>query len=126
MPFDWPLESHGLMAWNCKTHPSSPKRIFILYDRNNLSGPATGPLSDPPKSHRLVCLLVRGLGLLSRLAHRVLRLLVRALHTLLRTRSRLHQPPLTVLSSSGRNQTSGACGTHTRSSAGNAASAISR
>ncbi len=34
------------------------------------------------------------------------------------TRSRLHQLPVTVFSSSGRNHTSGACGTHTRSSSG--------
>jgi hypothetical protein len=39
-------------------------------------------------------------------------------HADLRTRSRLHQLPVTVLSSSGRNQTPGACGTQTRSSSG--------
>src|SRR6187549_878883 len=43
----------------------------------------------------------------------------------LRTRSRLHQLPVTVFSSSGRNQTSGACGTQTRSSSGTAWIAIS-
>ena len=41
------------------------------------------------------------------------------------TRSRLHQLPVTVLSSSGRNQTPGACGTQTRSSSGMAWMAIS-
>ncbi len=44
---------------------------------------------------------------------------------LLRTRSRLHQLPVTVFSSSGRNQTSLACGTQTRSSSGIAWTAIS-
>src|SRR5688572_3418774 len=44
---------------------------------------------------------------------------------LLRTRSRLHQLPVTVLSSSGRNHTPGACGTQTRSSSGIAWTAIS-
>ena len=42
-----------------------------------------------------------------------------------RTRSRLHQLPVTVFSSSGRNQTPGACGTQTRSSSGMAWTAIS-
>src|SRR4030095_7736423 len=44
---------------------------------------------------------------------------------LLRTRNRLHQPPETVLRSRGRNQTSFACGTQTRSSSGTAVPAIS-
>src|SRR5438552_3086164 len=43
----------------------------------------------------------------------------------LRTRSRLHQLPVTVLSSKGRNHTPGAWGTHTRSSVGIASTAIS-
>ena len=43
----------------------------------------------------------------------------------LRTRSRLHHWPASVLSISGRNQTSGACGTQTRSSSGTARTAIS-
>src|SRR4051812_834030 len=43
----------------------------------------------------------------------------------LRTRSRLHQLPVAVFSSSGRNQTSLAWGTHTRSSSGMACCAIS-
>src|SRR5687767_15850398 len=43
----------------------------------------------------------------------------------LRTRSRLHQLPVTVFRSSGLNQTSLACGTHTRSSSGMAFCAIS-
>src|SRR3982751_7104706 len=43
----------------------------------------------------------------------------------LRTRKRLHQLPVTVLSSSGGNQTPGACGTQTRSSSGIAWMAIS-
>ena len=42
-----------------------------------------------------------------------------------RTRSRLHQLPVTVFSSSGRNHTFGACGTQTRSSSGMAVTAIS-
>jgi hypothetical protein len=41
-----------------------------------------------------------------------------------RTRSRLHQLPVTVFRSSGRNQTFGACVTQMRSSSGMAAMAI--